>query len=333
MAVLVFLLISSDSDILTPDLDSYQHRYSNSIDMSNGNQHFPAAGGSYSYSQNNTLLEQSDFQFQDQYNYTMSPLNSPSNVFSTMYMNPNIATGMKPTSERSSFGDIAVSQAEPMSSFGEYGTNSQGSISSYQSGRQGMNFVNEGAPNYPSNPLMSPVQHQPVSPPFNSVSPSQQPRYSMPMTYPTRYPQFDNPPSSTASSSNSNSNSNTISTNQYSFPNAFSNPESSFPDYFNPDMEDLGPSNDSWDHSLSQFQSVSATPASEKSSERIKWVPPIPHHRPSQEILSIVKQAKSQRHSFIRKQPSEPPNPTKETEKQVSSDWKIKSELVGPLRD
>ena len=296
--------------------------------MSNGNQPFPVAGGSYSYSQNNTLLEQTDFQFQDQFNYSMSPLNSPSNVFSTLHMNPNIAAGMKPISERSSLGDIAVSQAESMSSFGEYGTNSQGSISSHQSRRHEMNPANEGVSNYPGNHLMSPIQHQPVSPHFNSASPTPQTQYSMPMTYPTRYSQFDNPPSSTTSSRNSN----TISANQYAFPNPFSNPESSFPEYFHPDMEDFGHSNDSWDHFLNQFPSVSATPASEKSSERAKWVPSIPPHRSSQEILSIVKQAKSQRHSIIRKQPSEPPNQMRETEKQVSSDWKIKSELVGPLR-
>ena len=293
--------------------------------MSNGNQPFPVAGGSYSYSQRNTLLDQTDFQFQDQFNYSMSPLNSPSNAFSTMYMNPSIATGMKPIGERSSLGDIAVSQAEPMPSFGEYGTNSQSSVSSHQSGRQGMYPANEGASNYPSNLLMSPVQHQPVSPPFNSVSLPQQTQYSMPMSYSTRYSQFDNPPSGTTSRRKSN----TIPSNLYSFSDPLSNPESSFPEYFNPNMEDFGPSNDSWDHSLNQFQSVSATPASEKSSERAKWVPPIPPHRSSKEILSIVKQAKSQRHSIIRKQPSEPPNQMKETEKQVSSDWKIKSELVG----
>ena len=326
--MLEFLLISSDSDILTPDLDSYQHRYSNSIDGSNGNQPFPVAGGSYSYSQPTVLLEQTDMQFQDQFNYTLSPTNSPSNVYSTMSMNPSIAAGMRPTSERSSFGDIAVTQAEPMAFPIDYGTNSQSSISPYQSGRQGMNSMNGGAPNYPSYPIMSPIQHQPVSPPLISAPPPLQPlppqqtQYSMPTIYPTRYPQF-------SSSSSSSNTTNTISTN----PLSFSNPESSFPDPFTSDMESFAQPQGSCDYSLNQFLPISAKPALERFSEPARKVPSIPPHRSSREILSFAKQEKPQRHCIARTQSSEPLNPKRETEKDSPSDWQIKSTLVGPLSD
>ena len=265
---------------------------------------------SASYSPSIALPEHPGMQFQEPANYSMSPLSSPSNVYPSMSTNSNFTTNMLPMNERPDFGDVVLSQTEPISHPVDFGINPTSSASPYQSGRQGNTFMNNGEDSFASYPSMPTYSHQQVSLPSFSALPSPQIHSSPQSALPNRYSSYNSP-----------------NMNNFSVPNLPSNPNSPFSDFY-AGMGNMALPNSPWNYSINQPQSLLTPSSSEALREEEKSVPSIPGRRPAQEILSKARQAKPRRHFVIQKRPHEQQTEETESANEPSSDWETKSQIV-----